>query len=138
MAQLNPYISFKGNCREAMNFYKDCFGGELTLQTMGESPMAAQTPPEKKDSIMHSTLMKDGQVFLMASDMADEGATGGPISLCVNCSSEEEINTFFSKLSEGAKITHPLKTEFWGGTFGQLTDKFGINWMFNYDKNQKG
>ena len=75
----------------------------------------------------------------MGSDMVgpDGFNKGNNIALSVNCSSEEEINTFFSKLSAGGKIIDPLKVQFWGAIFGVLTDKFGINWMFNYDKNQK-
>lgn len=134
MKHLNPYIGFDGNCREAMTFYKDCLGGELTMQTVDESPMAAQMP-EMKGKIMHSALMKDEKSVLMGSDMTDPGMNpkGNTISLCINCSDKEEIETFFGKLSVGGKVEHPLKEEFWG-TFGDLTDKFGIRWMLNLDK----
>ena len=138
MTQINAYINFSGNCREAMTFYKECLGGELTLQTVGGSPIEAQCPAGMKDQIMHASLTK-GALLLMGSDMAGPGglSKGNNIALSVNCSSEEEINTFFSKLSEGGKIIDPLKLQFWGAMFGVLTDKFGIRWMFNYDKNQK-
>ena len=138
MAQINAYINFSGNCREVMTFYKECLGGELTLQTVGGSPMEAQCPAGMKDQILHATLTR-GELLLMGSDMAGpEGIIkGNNIALSVNCSSDEEINTFFSKLSEGGKIIDPLKLQFWGAIFGVLTDKFGIRWMFNYDKNQK-
>ena len=138
MAQLNPYLAFSGNCREAMTFYQGCFGGELTMQTMGESPMGEQTPAEAKDHIMHSQLTKGGLV-IMASDMggAEEPAQGSAVTLSLSCSSEEEIQTLFSKLAAGGQVTHPLQVEFWGATFGTLTDKFGMNWMLNYDKNMQ-
>jgi len=138
MTLINAYIGFNGACREAMNFYKECLGGDLTIQTIRESPMASQFPPSMKDRVLHSSLTK-GPLLIMGSDMTTpEGyIKGNNISLSLICSSEEEINTFFSKLSEGGKILDPLKEQFWGAIFGALKDKFGIGWMFNYDKNQK-
>jgi PhnB protein len=133
MKQLNPYVTFQNNCREAMTFYKDCLGGELMMQTVGESPVAAQMPPEMKDKIMHSALRVNGNVVLMSSDMIMSGefVSGNTVTLCVVCSSKVEIETFFAKFSVGAKVTQPLKEEFFG-TFGSLTDKFGVYWMFQY------
>lgn len=135
MKVLNPYIGFTGNCRDAMTFYKDCLGAELTLQVVGDSPMAANMGPEMKDKIMHAALTKDGVSILMGSDMTDPGtnAKTNTISLCINCSSKEEAETFFANLSVGGTVDHPLKEEFWG-TFGDLTDKYGIRWMLNVDK----
>lgn len=139
MTQLNPYLLFNTNCREAMTFYKECLGGELTLQTIGESPVAEKSPKEMQDKIMHSVLSKDGNVLLMASDniMGGQPIQGNTITLSIACSSEEEINTFFSNLSNGGKVTMPLATQFWGAMFGMCTDKYGMEWMFNFDKNAK-
>ena len=138
MAQINAYLNFNGNCREAMTFYKDCLGGELTVQTVEGSPVETQCPPSMKHQVLHASLLKDSLV-LMASDMVgpDGFIKGNTISLSLNCRSEKEINTFFSKLSAGGQITHPLEKEFWGAIFGVLTDKYGIRWMLNYDKNQR-
>jgi PhnB protein len=134
MTQINAYLSFSGNTREVMNFYKDCLGGELTMMTIGESPVASQMPPEAKDQIMHASLTNKG-IVLMASDMSPNNITkGNNISLMLNCSSEEEINGFYSKLSAGGQASHPPKKEFWGAVFGNLTDKFGIQWMLNYNQ----
>lgn len=135
MAQLNPYLNFNNNCREAMNFYRDCLGGELTLQTVGESPaMAAQMPPQFRDSILHSCL-KSGEMTIMASDMnREKPVEGNTLHLCVNCSSEDELNSFFSKLSDGGKVTEPISDMPWGAKYGSLTDKFGKNWLFNFQK----
>ena len=135
MKQINAYLHFAGKCREAMEFYKECLGADLTMQTVGESPMAAQMP-DAKNNIMHATLNKGDKVLLMASDMmeADEANPGNIVSLSVDTESEEETKTIFSKLAEGGKIGHALKEEFWGGIYGDLTDKFGINWMFNFQK----
>src|SRR3977135_180995 len=108
MAQLNPYLNFDNNCREAMNFYKDCLGGELILQTVGESPMmAAQMPPQMKNSILHSSLTS-GDIIIMASDLSREKRIeGNTVHLCINCNSEAELNSLFSKLyARGAIIDH--------------------------------
>lgn len=135
MTQIIAYLTFNGTCKDAMTFYKDCLGGELRLQTVGETPAASQMPPEAKSKIMHASLTNDS-IALMASDMIMAGSVvpGNTVSLLLNCSSEEEIGRFFSKLSAGGKVGHPLKEEFWGSTFGDLTDKFGMRWMLNWDK----
>lgn len=138
MTQINSYLTFNGNCREAMTFYKECLGGELALQKIGESPLGAQLPPQMKENILHSTLIKNGLV-LMASDMVGEEGLikGNAVSLMLNCSSEEEIKTAYAKLSEGGKATNPLHDTFWGAIFGDLTDKFGNQWLLHYDKSTK-
>jgi PhnB protein len=137
MAKLNAYLTFSGNCKEAMEFYKSCLGGELTLMTVGESPMAAQTPVAMRDSIMHS-LLTSGSINLMASDMMGQGEfkPGNTIHLCLVCESKEEIERLFAKLSQGAQAVRPLKEEFFG-TYGDLTDKFGFGWMFQFGGNQQ-
>ena len=135
MAQLNPYLNFDNNCREAMSFYKDCLGGELTLQTVGEMPaMAAQMPPQFKDSILHS-MLKSGDIVIMASDLSREKRVeGNTVHLCINCASAEELNSFFSKLSVGGLVTEPVADMPWGGTYGALTDKYEKHWVFNFQK----
>ena len=132
MAQLNPYITFNGNSREAMEFYKACLGGELSIMTVGDSPVASQMP-DKKDNVLHSTLKKDGMV-LMASDkiMPGELIQGNTITVCINGGTKEELQQFFAKLSEGGTVGQPL-TESFFGTYGELKDKFGIDWMFQAD-----
>ncbi len=133
MAQLNPYLNFDNNCREAMNFYKDCLGGTLFLQTVGESPeMAAQMPPQMKESILHSSLTS-GDVVIMASDLNRENPIdGNTVQLCINCNSEKELNTFFSKLSAGGKVTEPIADMPWGAKYGSAIDKYGKHWLFNF------
>lgn len=134
MTHINPYLAFGGNCREAMTFYHACLGGDLNIQTVGETPMADQMP-EAKDQVMHAAIIND-KIHLYASDMLKGGQVtqGNTISISLNCSSEEEIQSFFSKLSEGGTITQPLEKAFWGGTFGMFTDKFGFTWMLNYSE----
>lgn len=132
MVQLNPYLTFNGNAREAMEFYNACLGGELSIMTVGDSPMASQMP-DKKDNVIHSLLKKDGMV-LMASDMIMPGelTQGNTVTLCINGGTREELQQFFAKLSEGGTVGQPL-TEAFFGTYGDLTDKFGVHWMFQAD-----
>jgi PhnB protein len=138
VTQINAYLKFSGNCREAMTFYKDCLGGDLSLQTVAETPLASQMPAAVQNNILHAALTR-GSLVLLGSDMVGpEGRIpGSAIFLALDCSSEEEIKAFFAKLSAGGQITYPLKTEFWGATFGQITDKYGINWMLNYEKKEE-
>jgi len=135
MAQLNPYLNFDNNCREAMSFYQECLGGILNLMTVGEMPeMAAQMPPHMKDSILHSSL-QSGDMTIMASDLNKETPLeGNTVQLCINYNSEEELSDFFSRLSKGGKITDPLADMPWGACYGALTDKFGKQWLFNFQK----
>jgi PhnB protein len=131
---LNPYLIFNGNCKEAMNFYNDCFGGELTMQTVAESPMATQLPPNLQNAIMHSQLIS-GSIVMMASDMNREKLNDGNGSqLCLQCSSEEEVKRFFAHLEQGGTVTEPLAKMFWGGYYGSLIDKYGKYWSFNYEE----
>lgn len=137
MTQINVYLIFDGNCEEAMTFYKECLGGELSINRVEGSPMESQCPPEMKNRIMHANLVNGG-IVLMASDVLMPGKyiKGTDSSVSLNCSSEEEINTFFTKLSAGGVITLPLQEQFWGALFGMFTDKFGVDWMLNFDRNQ--
>ncbi len=132
MAKLNPYIHFKDNAREAMDFYKSVFGGELTVSTFKEG-MGQDGP--SADNIMHAMLVVGPEITIMASDTPPEmeyGARGGmSISLSGVSSDEELLKGYWDKLAEGANITVPVATAPWGDTFGMLTDKFGIDWMVN-------
>ncbi|MDP4198087.1 MAG: VOC family protein [Bacteroidota bacterium] len=135
MTQINAYVTFEGNCREAMSFYHNCLGGELLIQTIGGSSIEDQCPTSMKDQILHASLCSDA-LTLMGSDMIgpDGFHQGNNIALALHCSTEEEIETFFSKLSLGGRVIHPLSVEFWGATFGMVTDRFGIRWMLSYDE----
>jgi PhnB protein len=136
MKQINPYITFNGNCREAMTYYAACLGGELMLQPIGESPMADKLPKQMKDCILHATLTSEGFV-LMGSDMTPETGLvkGNSVSIMLNCTSEDHIKKTFEKLSSGGVVKHPLENTFWGALFGDLTDKFGNHWILNFNKN---
>jgi PhnB protein len=136
MTQLNPYLNFNGQCREALSFYQECLDGDLQLQKVAESPMATRMPSEKGPLILHGALIKDGNTLLMGSDMIGNNLQpGNSINLCLNCKSDQEINTLFTRLSTGGQIKVPLHQSFWGATFGEVKDKFGITWMLNYTRN---
>ncbi len=138
MSQLTPYLTFNGNCREAMEFYKKCLGGELTLLKVGETPVADKMPKELHNTIMHSVLKKDG-FTLMASDMMGSTNTvhGDTVTLCLSCKDMEELEAAFSKLSAGGKIGHPLTKQFFG-TIGDFVDKFGFRWMCEVHEEMNG
>jgi len=137
MAQIISHLTFNGNCREAMTFYKKCFGGTLTFQTVGESPLSRKIPKRMKDCILQATLKK-GKLALTGSDMVGEEGLlkGNSVSLSLTCSSEDEINNYYEKLSEGGSADHPLKDTFWGAKSGGLTDRFGNHWLLSFDKNR--
>jgi PhnB protein len=134
MTQILPYLYFDGLCNEAMHFYQKCLGGNLQLQKLGESPMAAQLPSIADAQILHSTLQND-KMILMASDMIHQKhVRGNSIILCLNCSSESEMYEIFANLSQGGVVRLPIHQNFRGSTYGELTDQFGIQWILNYQR----
>lgn len=138
MKSIYSYLTFNGNCREAMTFYQKCLGGKLNFQTIGESPLADKMPKKMKNCILHSTL-SNGNLVLLGSDMVSEKGLlkGNAVSLTLNCTSENEIRDCYKKLSRDGDSVHPLEETFWGGLFGGLTDKYGNNWLLHYQKNIK-
>jgi PhnB protein len=137
MEAIIPYLNFNGNAAEALAFYTKALNGAILFQqTFGEAPMP-QTA-EMKDKIMHATFQA-GKLSFMVSDCPPDMAvtTGTNVSLSLNFLDAESIENTFAAFSEGATITMALQDTFWGARFGMLTDKFGINWMFNYDKEPK-
>ncbi len=129
MAQLSPYLTFQSETAEAMKFYQSIFGGELKMQTFGESGMP--TSDEDKDKIVHADLR--GDVAFMASDGGSQHEIhmGDNISMSISGAEEDKLKGYFEKLSEGGKVTMPLAKQFWGDMFGMVTDKFGVHWMVN-------
>lgn len=130
-SKLNPYISFQGNAREAMGFYKSVFGGKLDLSTFAEGGMAEnQANP---DQIMHAMLVADNGITLMGADMPDgtEYKPGTNVSISLSGDNEAELTAYYNKLAEGGAVAEPLAKAPWGDTFGMFTDKFGIFWMVN-------
>lgn len=134
MTRIHTYLTFNGNCRDAMGFYKECLGGELSLQPVGESPMAEALPDSMKNAILHATLSKEGFV-LIASDMACEDGLirGNAVSLFLDCATQPDISYFYDKLSDGGKREFELHQTHWGAWFGTLTDKFGNHWLLHHN-----
>ncbi len=138
MTTINSYLTFNGNCRDAMDFYKDCLGGELVVQTIGESPLADQLPAPMQECILHATLT-NGNLVLMATDMVGEQGlqTGNAVSLAIHCSTEDEIRTYYDKLAACGRKDHALEFTFSGALFGDVTDKYGNHWLLHKDQNSK-
>jgi PhnB protein len=134
--QLDPYIFFPGNCREAMEFYKGIFGGELTMQSYDEA-QGEMKVENSAGKIMHSAL--EGGLFrIMASDSTTHDKwEKSLISLSISGTDTEQLTKVFDALGEGGFVESPLKKEFWGSTFGAVTDKYGIDWMVNIDESQE-
>lgn len=141
MAAVNPYITFNGTCEEAFNFYKSVFGGDFPYSgKYKDMPSEYPIKEEDKEKIMHISL-PIGNTVLMGSDAAagfgDNFKEGNNITISINADSEEEATRIFGGISGGGIISMPLNKTFWGALFGMCTDKFGINWMVNYDYEQK-
>jgi PhnB protein len=129
-SRLNPYITFSGNAREAMEFYQSALGGELAMNTFGEF---GNTGPDE-DKIMHANLETPDGFTLMASDTPpgmEESTDTSNIAVSLSGDDTEKLRGYWNQLSEGAKVTIPLERQVWGDEFGQFTDKFGIQWMVN-------
>lgn len=126
--QITPYIEFNGNCEEAMNFYKNIFGGELTIKTYEESP-------EEISDVMRNKVMNSHLIFneieIMASDIINdsEAISETSITLVLEYDDLEEAENIFNKLSEESTSNLSFKYSFWGTKFGTFRDKFGIKWM---------
>jgi len=129
--KLNPYLNFKSNARQAMDFYKSVFGGELKMSTFKE--FHASQSPSEDNLIMHAELNAGDGLAFFASDTPErvEFRPGTNISMSLSGENEEELKTYFKKLSAGGKVTMPLEKAMWGDTFGMCTDRFGIGWMVN-------
>jgi PhnB protein len=134
-SRLNPYISFNGNARDAMRFYKTVFGGNLTVNTFGEFGMKDAAVSRK---VMHAMLETDSGFTLMASDLAPgmEYNPGNNITVSLSGDDGNELRSYWKKLSRGGEVTMPLEKQMWGDEFGQCRDKFGVSWMVNISQPQ--
>ncbi|HWM88760.1 MAG TPA: VOC family protein [Kofleriaceae bacterium] len=133
-ATLNPYLAFAGTARQAMEFYRDVFGGTLNLNTFGEFGADAPTP----DNIMHAQLETPSGFVLMASDTPPgmEHQPGNTISVSLSGDEGDALRGYWAKLSEGGTVMMPLEKQGWGDEFGMCADKFGIQWMVNISQPQ--
>jgi len=133
MPQLDAYLTFDGNCADAMRFYERTLGGKLEMMmTHAESPMAAQTPPGSADRIMHARLVIDGRILMASDSMVGhpyEGMKGFSLSLVYPTVSDAQ--RAFDALAEGGRVNMLLQKTFWAEAFGMLVDRFGTPWMIN-------
>ena len=139
MEPIIPYLNFNGDAADALKFYAAAFDGTILFQqTFGDSPMGEQTPDEARGKIMHATFQAGGLTLMVSDTMpGQEVKPGSNTSLSLNFTTVEAIEKTFAALSAGATVTMQLQDTFWGARFGMLTDKFGINWMFNHDYEKK-
>ena len=130
-SKLNPYINFRDNTREAMEFYHTVFGGKLQAQTFKD--FHATQDPNDDNLIMHSQLEADNGIMLMASDTPShmEYRPGTNMSISLSGDNEAELTGYFEKLSAGGTVAMPLEKAPWGDSFGMCTDKFGVQWLVN-------
>ena len=129
--RLNPYLNFRDTTREAMEFYHSVFGGELTMSTFAE--LHASDDPAEQDKIMHSQLVTEQGLTLMAADTPNsmDYTTGTNFAVSLSGEDEGELRGYWDKLSDGATVTMPLDKAAWGDIFGMCTDRFGISWLVN-------
>jgi PhnB protein len=131
MTTLTPYLLFDGNCQQAMEFYKSCFGGELTLMKVKDSPVKDKMPLAQLEKTINARL-KSGKLEVSASDwlrLDRKPVRGNTVCLYLSGGTLQELKAFFEKLSEEADVIDPLKEAFFG-VYGAVTDKFGVRWMF--------
>ncbi len=140
MLRCTPFLLFDGNCAEAMTFYHQCLGGELTLTKLGDTAMKDMFPKEKWGRLINAHL-KSGEIEISATDwMASptyEPKQGNTYAVFIIGGSYEELKVVFDKLANGAEKEkfqelHDLPF----GTYGQFTDKYGVHWIFKGDKRQ--
>ena len=139
MMNIEPYLSFNGNCEEAFDFYKSIFGGEFAhVARFKDIPDSESFPvaEEEKEKIMHITLPLNKNTTLMGCDSPQvSGKTqfGGNIAISINIEGHEKGNELFNNLSTGGDVIMSYKKSFWNAYFGMFTDKFGVRWMVNSD-----
>jgi PhnB protein len=139
MKAVNPYLNFNGNTEEAFNFYKSIFGGEFRMVMRMKDVQGMPVPKGQEEKIMHIALPLDNGTMLMASDNCNDETfkAGNNFYISIYADSVEEGEKLYNALAAGGKANHSFKKEFWGDWHGNLTDKFGINWMLNFTENQQ-
>lgn len=140
MLQLTPFLLFDGHCAEAMVFYQSCLGGELSITTLGDTPMKEQAPPDQHHKVVHAHL-KSGAIEFSATDWLHPTRTpkqGNTVALYLNAGTYHQLRDIFDKLSVGADKTllddlHELPF----GTYGHLADRYGVHWFFQGEHKQE-
>jgi len=131
--QLNPYLTFNGQCEAAFKFYERCLGGKIdALIPHAGTPAEQHVPPEWRSKIMHAHLTADGAVLMGSDDSSYEQPKG--ISVSLHVKKPEDAERIFAALAENATVRLPLQQTFWSPRFGMLVDQFGIPWMVNCEQ----
>jgi PhnB protein len=136
-SRLNPYLTFDGNAREAMETYKEIFGGELSINTFGD--LGAAQDEAMRDKVMHSMLETPAGFTLMASDSPPgmPFQPGNTISISLSGDDEDDLRGYWEKLSGGGQVTMPFEEQMWGDIFGMCVDRFGVAWMVDVVRQQQ-
>ncbi|MGW0552942.1 VOC family protein [Streptomyces sp. NPDC002926] len=135
-SRLNPYISFSGEAKQAMEFYKEVLGGNLSVNTYGD--FGSEAPPGYADKVMHSLLETDSGFALMGADTPPgmEYKPGNNFAVSLSGDDTDQLRGYWAKLSAGGNVSVPLEKQMWGDVFGMCTDKFGVTWMVNISEQQ--
>jgi PhnB protein len=139
MTTVSPYLNFNGNTEEAFNFYKSVFGGEfMAVMRFQDNPQCAEMSDDDKKRIMHIALPLGDGVVLMGTDalesMGQKLTMGNNFYICISPNSRDEADRLFNGLAADGKVEMPIQDMFWGAYWGSFTDKFGVQWMINYDQ----
>lgn len=130
MDQIVTYLSFNGNCREAMEFYRECLGGELQIRTLGDTPQGDRFPQEFKAFVVQASLSMD-RLLLLGTDMMDGGLVrGNSVSILLEGSDPRKMEQYYHSLGKGCQRGQPLDRTHWGELFGGLVDRYGNHWLF--------
>jgi PhnB protein len=134
---LNIYLAFSGNCEEALKFYAVCLEGKITqMNYFKDSPMEVQE--EQKNKVLHAELQFKGGTFMASDSLPINSITRGDnVNLSINFDDIATMEKYFAALSDGGMVTMPLQDQFWGARFGMVRDKYGVNWMFNCNLENK-
>lgn len=136
MKSVNVYLSFDGDCRQAFDFYKQCFGGQLHTMTFSEIPCdQGKFPPGSENRIMHAALI-NGPAVLMGADIPSgmPFQKGDNFTVSISCRNNEEVDQYCDAFAQGGRVTMPPQETFFAHRFGMCTDRFGIKWMFLHEK----
>lgn len=129
MNRIITYLTFKGNCKEAMHFYQHCLGGELSLQTVGDSHKSGDLPKAFRKYVLEAALKK-GHMLIKGTDLSEEPLTlGNTITILLECEDKEEMKSYYENLAESGEVTYPIIDNFFGGQCGMLKDKYGFQWL---------
>ena len=135
ISKLNPYLMFNGDAAKAIALYERALGAKTQVVTRYGDVAECKTTPEADDRVIHASLDVDGATIMISDGRPEDAPVKeGNVHVCLDLTTEEDLNAKFNALAEGGRVTSPLQDTFWGARFGTLTDAYGVQWMFNYTK----